>query len=289
MGQRRIGAYVLPGDATWLKKTLAAYYPLLDELVVPVPLDGIGWTGEKIPVQQVLEIIRGLDHRGIIRTMSGRWTDSVVPMRADTAQRQAALDALNGHVDWVLQIDNDEFLPNPDALLNALDSADQRGLRVVEWPMRVLYRRTRKWIFEVVADDGASTYDFPGPIAVRPDVTLTDARRTALPFLRAVVMGDDASLQVRRAPADGEQRWEQLRPEDAIVHNSWARSPREVWRKTRSWGHADGIRSVVYFALRWLPAPLTWRFARNLHPFARGLWPRLARRPPSPELTDGAP
>lgn len=289
MGQRRLGAYILPGDPIWLSKTLAAYYPLLDELVVPVPADGIGWAGRPIPVADVLEIVHRVDRRGILRTVEGAWTDLEQPMRADTAQRQAALDELAGRVDWVLQIDNDEFLPKPVALLRAIDAAEGRGLDAVEWPMRVLFRRTKRWVFEVISEDARARFDYPGPVAVRPEVVLTDARRIDGPFLRAIVIGDDASLQVRRPPAAGEHRWIELSPEDAIVHNSWARAPGEVWQKTRSWGHADGLRSVGYFALRWMPAPLTWRFARDLHPFARDLWPRLARRAPSPELTDRTP
>ncbi len=286
MGQRRIGAYILPGDPTWLAKTLAAYYPLLDELVVPVPADGVGWAGRRIPVEAVLAIVRNLDDRKILRTVEGVWTDLEQPMRADTAQRQAALDALVGRADWVLQVDNDELLPKPGALMSAIDAAEDVGLSAVEWPMRVLFRRTRRWVYEIAGEDRGPRYDYPGAIAVRPEVTLADARRTTGAFLRPVVVGDDRSLQVRRPAGDGEQRWFELHPEEAIIHNSWARSAGEVWQKTRSWGHADGLRGVAYFAFQWLPAPLTWRFTRNLHPFARDLWPRLIRRAPSPDLTD---
>ncbi|WP_292832142.1 hypothetical protein [Microbacterium sp.] len=288
MARRRIGAYILPGDPNWLAKTLVAYYPLLEELVVPLPAEGIGWAGRPIPVDDVLAIVRTLDHRGILRTLEGTWTDLEQPMRADTAQRQAALDALAGRVDWVLQIDNDEYLPNPAALLQAIDAAEDSGLSAVEWPMRVLFRRTKRWVFEVVSEDGSSRYDYPGAIAVKPEVVLADARRADAPFLRALVIGDDRSLQVRRPATEGEQRWEELRPEDAIIHNSWARSAGAVWQKTRSWGHVDGMRSVAYFVFRWMPVPLLWQFTKNLHPFARDLWPRLARRSPSPDLTDRA-
>lgn len=286
MGRYRIGAYILPGDPTWLAKSLAAYYDLLDELVVPLPIDGVGWTGRPIPVSDVMEIIRRLDHRGIIRVIEGSWTEPDAPMLADTAQRQAALNVLRGRVDWVLQIDNDEFLPEIEPLLRAIDAASEAGLDAVEWPMRVLFRRTRRWVFEVVDDQGSARYDYPGAVAVRPAITLTDARRVEGSFLRAVVSADSSSLQVTRPVAAGEVRWRELRPADAIVHNSWARSPWEVWRKTRSWGHAAGSRSVRYFFLRWMPAPWTWRHARDLHPFSQGLWPRLARHSITPELTD---
>jgi len=276
---RRLGAYVLPGDPTWLARTLPRYYDLLDVLVVPVPTDGRGWTGAPVPVAEVVRLVHDLDPRGIVEEVPGRWTDAAHPQRADTAQRQAALDALGDRVDWVLQVDNDELLPEPAALLAALDEAEARGLDAVEWPMRVLYRRTDRHVLEVCAADGSPHHEYPGPVAVRAGAGLVDARRTAGPFLRVVVAGDERSLQLRRPPGDGEQRAVLARPEQAIVHDSWARTPAEIRRKTASWGHARDARFSTYFWLRWWPAPVTWRWLRDLHPFARGLWPRLRRLP----------
>jgi hypothetical protein len=284
--QPRIGAYILPGDATWLRKSLRSYYPVLDDLVVVVPENGRGWRGQPLPVDEIRAIVAEIDTRGIAREVRGSWIDMDRPMDAETAQRQAGLDALRGTVEWVLQLDNDEYLPRPDALMPVLEAAAQQHLVAVEWPMRVLYRRTKRAVYEVVAGDGAPLYDYPGPIAARPDAVLTEARRVAEPFLRPVVRGDTRSLQVRRDPEPRERRWTGLEEQDAIVHNSWARDAAHTWRKVRNWGHADGMRTVAYFALRWYPSPVTWRFARDLHPFARGLWPRLARRRPTAELSD---
>jgi hypothetical protein len=280
---RRIGAYVLPGDPVWLERTLARYYPLLDALVVPVPEDRRGWTGAPIPVDEALAIIDRVDQRRLARRITGRWTDVENPMRADTAQRQAALDELAGVVDWVIQLDSDELIPDTGALITAIDEAERRGLDAVEWPMRVLFRSTRRHMFEIVAATGARRYDYPGAIAVRPIVRLTDARRVAGAFLRAVVAGDDVSLQLTWPAKEHEHRWPGLGPGDAIVHNSWARSPRDIRQKTRSWGHASGWRGRIYYGLVWLPAPVTWRWMQNFHPFAHRLWPRLQRRAIAPD------
>ena len=201
MPQRRLGAYVLPGDTVWLEKTLTRTYPLLDALVVPVPADGVGWNGHPIPVEAALAIIRRVDTRGILSIVDGRWVEPTEPMRGETAQRQAAIDALAGTVDWVLQLD-----------------------------------------------------------------------------------GDRSSLQIARPAEAGEHRWEGLRHEEAVIHNSWARSPHEIRQKVRSWGHANDVGGGRYYWLRWYPSPVTWRYARNLHPFARGLWPRLSRTAPTGEL-----
>ncbi len=268
---------MLPGDTVWLEKTLTRYYPLLDALVVPVPTDGIGWKGVPIPVDDALEIIRRVDTRNLLSIVPGRWLDPENPIRGETAQRQAALDALTGTVDWVLQLDGDELLPDPAALIPAVAAAEESGIAAVEWPMRVLFRRKGRWVFEVTNRNGEPRYDYPGSVAVRPGVVLKDGRRVADAFLRAVVGGDHSSLQIVRPAEPLEQRWTGLRPEQAIIHNSWARSPHEIRHKIRSWGHADGWRGQLYYWLRWYPSPLTWRILRDFHPFSRGLWPRLSR------------
>ncbi|WP_166850180.1 hypothetical protein [Isoptericola sp. BMS4] len=275
----RLGAYLLPGDPTWLARTLPRYYDLLDVLVVPVPADGLGWTGAPVPVAECLATVHALDTRGIVEEVPGTWQDPQRPLRADTAQRQAALDALVGRVDWVLQLDNDELLPDPAPLLAAVDEARALGLEAVEWPMRVLYRRTARHVLEVCADDGGPFHEYPGPVAVRAGARLVEARRTDGPFLRVVVAGDRTSLQVRRPPGEDEYRRVLARPGEAIVHDSWARTPAEIRRKTRSWGHARDTRFPAYYWLRWWPSPVTWRWQRDLHPFSHGLWPRLRRVP----------
>lgn len=272
----RVGAYLLTGDPVWLRSSLSRYYDLLDDLVVLVPVPAIGWTGRPIPVDSCLEIIEELDVRGIARRVEGRWQDRAHPMRADTAQRQAGLDALAGHVDWVLQVDNDEVLPDAAALVTAVTSLPP-SVMAVEWPMRVLYRHLGGSRYAAVTGaSGAAVVEYPGPVAVRPRAHLSDARRVHEgSTVRFVVPGDDESLQVRHAPGPDEQRVEGVHPAQVILHNSWGRPADAIWRKTRTWGHAAGARGAAYFALRWWPSRWTWRWVRDLHPFSEGLWPRL--------------
>jgi hypothetical protein len=92
-----------------------------------------------------------------------------------------------------------------------------------------------------------------------------------------VVPGDAWSQQVTRAPEPGEARLELIAAEDAIVHNSWARSPADIKRKIGSSGHARDTSLRRYYWLRWRPAPFVWRAMRDFHPLFGSLWPRLAR------------
>ncbi len=275
----KIGAYVLPGDLTWLAETLPAYYPYVDELVVPYPADGLGWSGQPVPAASCLEAVRRVDGRGILRVVPGTWRDVVDPLRGETAQRQAALDAFSPDVGWVLQLDGDELLPRPQALLDALRVADTRRCDAVEWPMRVLYRRTHRGYLEVATTAGTPAYEYPGPVAVRRTTPLASARRTAGPRLRVLVAGDTSSPAVLRAPEPGEERVVAAAPDDAIVHNSWARTLRQVRAKVRGWGHARDFSARRYLWLVWWPSPLTWRAQRDLHPLFGAVWPRLRHVP----------
>ena len=274
----RLGAYILPGDPVWMRSSLRRYYDLLDDLVVPVPRDGTGWTGRKIPVDDCLGIVAELDRRRIARYHYGQWTNRVEPMKADTTQRQTGVDLLNDSVDWILQLDNDEVLPDPAALLRWLTLPVMEGIVGIEWPMRVLLRSLGEGCFlEVAGPDGGPVYEYPGSVLVRAGTRLIDARRHEGKVLRLVVEGDRYSLQNTQPSGGSETRQGGLSPELAIMHNSWGRNPMSIWRKTRTWGHANGVRGAAYFLGTWLPLPLTWRRTRNLHPFADNLWPAVRR------------
>jgi hypothetical protein len=279
----RIGAYVLPGDPVWMRSSLIRYYDLLDDLVVLVPRSGKGWRGTRLPVAECLGIVAAVDVRRIARYVEGEWYDPAEPLRAETAQRRDGVEALRDSVDWVIQIDNDEVLPESRQLLRYMVMAEEAGCVQVDWPLRVLYRRRGKNLFlEVCGERGETVSEF-APVAVRAEASLVETRRAEGGILRVVIDGDDRSLLVRREPAENEVRVVDLLEADAILHNSWARTPREVWSKTRSWGHYAGARGVVYYLRRWIPSVWLWRSMKDFHPFSSGLWPRLRvyRVPPN--------
>jgi len=281
----RIHAYVLAADPTWIASTVRRWYPLVDCIVVAYDRNGLGWTGAPVPVAECLEALRRLDADKKIDELPGDFsahTDD--PLENDTRQRQVALDAAGVGADWVLQLDTDELLPRPEALLPFLRRADDLGIGAVEWPMRVLFRRRSADYLQVAAADGATRFEYPGPIAVKPGTVLRESRRAEGAFMRVVVAGDDRSLQLTRAAEISELRVTGLSESDAVLHNSWARPAKSVASKTRSWGHNAGRRSQSYYWLTWRPSRWTWRLQRDLHPFSAGLWPRLIPYSLDPDL-----
>jgi hypothetical protein len=274
----KINAYLLAADPTWIRASVSSYYDHVDKIVVSYDSSSRGWTGATINVAGCLTALRQIDSQHKMIFAPGDFVDThSAATTGDTRQRREALALASQDADWVLQIDTDEVLPSFGSLRAALACAERLDLPAVEWPMRVLYRTLRDGTYlQVVSEHGEAHFEYPGPIAVRRGAHLTDCRRTDGSYLRPLVQGDVTSLQIRRQPVTTEHRAFVITPADAIWHNSWARSPKQVRRKVATWGHNQGLRSHVYFVVTWLPSPMTWRRLRNFHPFASGLWPRLA-------------
>lgn len=272
----RLGAYVLTGDPTWLRSSLRRHYDQLSDLVLLVPTDGLGWAGRPIPVADCVAAVREIDTRGIARVIEGRWSNPTDPLAADSAQRRAGVEALRDTVDWVVQLDNDEVIPDVTKVIDLIPVADEVGADVIEWPMRCLYRRLRgEHFLEVCAADGAARHDYPGPVLIRSSASPTLSRRVEGHLLRATVSGDARSAELQRPPGPDETRVPCVRPPDVVWHNAWGREPAAIKRKVTTWGHATDRMWGPYFYGRWLPSRFLWRFQRNVHPLFPEAWPRL--------------
>jgi hypothetical protein len=273
---KRIKAYVLAADPTWLERSVGAYYDLVDEIVVSYDRFSRGWTGTPVPVEECLTRLRVLDGDRKMRFVAGNFSSKVKdPMENDTLQRGVALKVASENSDWVLQLDTDEWLPEPQALLETINRADDLDADGVDWPMRVLYRNLGlSGALEVCAPDGGDHFEYIAPVAVRSGSFLLHSRRIRGRILRAVVKGDSRSIQLKRPLEAGEVREERLRSRQAIVHNSWARSPVELMSKLASWSHS-GASAWRHFFLHWLPSPFLWRRQRNVHPLFGSVWPAL--------------
>ena len=284
---KSVNAYVLAADPTWLEHSVRAYYPHVRRIIVSYDREGRGWTGAPIPVEECLSRLRSIDADGKMRFVSGSFSTPVKdPMDNDTLQRNTALNIASEGADWVLQLDTDEWLPQWEPFAEAISRADSLRLNAMEWPMRVLYRRLADGRFlEVCSVGGHDHFEYIAPVAVRSGAFLVHSRRTAGTFLRSVVRGDQRSIQLHRPLGKGEVRESLLDFGEAILHNSWARSPADLRRKLASWGHS-GLRAWLYYVGRWLPSVWLWRRMRNIHPFFGEVWPALRVYPYSTP-TDG--
>ena len=142
--RRRISAYVLLADPSYLAESIAAYYPHVDRIVLSYDESSTSWTGTPLPVEQCLAIVGELDIEGKCVAAPGRYARlDHDPLDNDTFQRQAALDAASEDADWVLQLDTDEVMSDPATFFRSLARAERVGASGLDYPARWLYTRSR--------------------------------------------------------------------------------------------------------------------------------------------------
>ena len=273
-------AYVLAADPTWIQASVRSYYDVVEEIIVSYDRAGLGWTGAPIPVRQCLEKLEAIDHDRKMRFHPGDFARlDRAPLVNDTAQRQWALEEAGKGTDWVLEIDSDEVLPDARRLVRRLTEEVPAEYRSVEWPMRPFFQRAAGGGYlEVATRRRGQLSEYPGCIAARPGVRLTECRRTDERRWRFdIPQGVLTRWRERRAPAQA-----RIAPEEAILHFSWVRREEDLRVKLQSWGHSRELDVDAYVREVWRAAPERWRELRNFHPVWPAVWPAL-RVGPLPE------
>ncbi len=234
----RINAYVLAGDPAWVEQSIASYYRLVDRIIVAFDSDGRSWSGLPMAVDESLERLRRADPLQKMVMMPGQFADPARRrMELETVQRQAALDAASDGADWVLQIDTDEIALSAGRLAAELHTAESRAARALEYPLRVLYARTRSGLFlEQSGRFWTMQASYPGPIAVAAGTRLSFARQVAGAPVHRV---DLAPWNTDPAHPAGTPVHAVVGPDETIVHMSWVRSEAQLAEKALVSGHAS--------------------------------------------------
>jgi hypothetical protein len=268
-GPLRLGAYLLLGDPAFLEQSIRSIYAIAERIVVVYDEAGLSWTNRALPIEACLATVRRMDPDGKVELLPGAYHNTgLLPLEAETLERNAGVTALSGDVDWVVQIDTDEVLGDPGRFVRAIERAHVEGRSALDYPARWLYghvsghtyleRCRRMW--------GISA-GYPGPMAVKAGTTLRLARQCDVPLWR---------IDFRRRNTDPahprDARVDELvRPDEGIWHFSWVRSEEQMRSKAASSGHVDDVnwgREID----RWLQ--------RCRHPYLTTLLTPV-RRPPA--------
>lgn len=264
----RVTAYVLVGDPNFLADSIRSYYPLVDRIVLSYDEDSVSWTGTPLPVEDCLRIIDAVDVDGKCVRAPGHYARlEHEPLANETFQRQAALDAASQDADWVLQLDTDEVMLDPDRFLRSLRRADATGCSALDYPSRWLYARVSPDRYlEASSRFWRPISSYPGPLAVRAGTRLSHARQVQDALLYRV---DLRAWNTDPAHHHETTVHEVVPAEAAVLHYSWVRDHDTIRRKFGWSGHAaDYSRPVVY--RRWA--------SRQRHPWRTVLSTPLRRR-----------
>ncbi|REJ08027.1 hypothetical protein DY023_01825 [Microbacterium bovistercoris] len=262
----RIHAYVLIADPSFLRESLMAYYPYVDRIVLSYDRTSTSWTGTPLPVAQCLKIVEELDSEGKCVHAPGDFArlDHWV-FANETFQRQAALDAASEGADWVLQLDTDEVMGDPDTFFEMLGRADRAGAGGLDFPARWLYTRTGPGRYlESSTRLWRRVAGYPGPLAVRAGTRLRHARQADVDLFRVDLRERSTDpARPKDAPVDAV-----ISPEQAVLHFSWVRDPDTIRRKFGWSGHTAVYKPPKIYR-RW-----AWR---TRHPLLATLMTPLMR------------
>lgn len=276
----RVSAYVLVADPNFLRESIASYYDRVDRIVLSFDRTSTSWTGTPLPVEECLAVIDALDvDQKCIHAPGDYARPGEKPLESETIQRQEALDAASDGADWVLQLDTDEVLLDPDRFFRALARADATGASGLHYPARWLYSHVgAQRYLEASTRFWRPAASYPGPVAVRAGTQLSLARQADVPLYRV----DFRPWNTDPAHRHDVVVHDAIQLDAAILHYSWVRDHDTIRRKFGWSGHSeDYSRPVVY--QRWATRQRhPWRTVLS-NPVRRRDWFRLSTISSSPE------
>jgi hypothetical protein len=281
----RLGAYLLLGDPAYLEQSIHSIYAIAERIVVVYDEAGLSWTNKPLPIEDCLATVDRLDVKSKVTLLPGNYHQTgLVPLEAETLERNAGIAALGDQVDWVVQIDTDEVLGSPARFVESIERAERAGASALDYPARWLYGHVRGRTFlERCRRTWGISAGYPGPVAVRAGTTLRLARQCDVPIWRADFRRRNTDpAHPRDARVD-----ELVSPNDGIWHFSWVRSEAEMRAKATTSGHVDEVdwgREIDRWLERCRHPHLTTLFTPvRRHPAVVGAptWLRTARVPDS--------
>lgn len=277
----RLNAYIMLGDPAFLGPSVRSYYAIVERIVVSYDENATSWTGTPLPIERCLEILHELDTEGKCDYRPGHFArEGHDPLDNDTFQRQTALSQAEEGADWVLQLDTDEVMPQPDVFVEMVERADRAGAWALDFPARWLYTRVSPGRFlEASTRFWRLACSFPGPLAVRAGVPLRLARQTDYPLYRV----DVRPWNTDPAAAPHTIVNEVISPDAAVLHYSWVRSQADIARKVGWSGHSEEWRHSGKYG-QWLHStrrPFTTVLKTPFAPLWRHY--RLSRVPDFPD------
>lgn len=231
-------------DFRFATSAIKSYYHIADEIILGVDQDFLSWS--KIPYpsidKQIGLFLECHDPEKKINVIYGDFHSYPTPLENDTAERtQLSLYCRNWD-NWVVQIDSDEILMNPDVFKAWIERVKPNGL--------CIYARLIN-VFKVFGPRDALVVDPPtewAAVATRLHGEYERCRQTK----------QDCVM----SPLN-------------LLHYSWGRRPEELLQKLQNWGHSDNRDWQEYLDF-WQSVTLeNYEDVKDFHPLTKGKWKKL--------------
>ena len=110
------------------EQSIRSIYAIAERIVVVYDEAGLSWTNRPLPIEHCLSVVDKVDGEGKVDLVPGHLHDTgLLPLDAETLERNAGIAALGDSVDWVVQIDTDEVIGDPGRFAEAVARRPGRG------------------------------------------------------------------------------------------------------------------------------------------------------------------
>lgn len=236
--------YLISYDYNFVKISLPRIYDEVDEIVFAVDIDRKTWSGQDFKIDNHFwEWVKEFDTAKKIRIFEDHfYIPELTPMECDTRERNM-LGKEMGVADWYVQIDSDEYFVDFKGFADKL-----RGLKPSA-PTTVLCRVAT--LFKEVA---------AGYLVIGKSIeTLSFATNNPVYNLaRNNVTGNKHIF------------WD-----DLILHQSWARTPQEIYWKLNNWSHKNDFNTHSFYNLWNAVDEFNYYGLKDFHPLDPKVWPQL--------------
>jgi hypothetical protein len=228
-------------DFRYAARAIEAYYPYADEIILGLDKDRVSWSGGKFEFDMAgfQDFLKRVDTQKKVALVEEDFHGQPTPMRNDTWERNQ-LSLRCKAPNWVVQIDADEIVLNPEELRDWLQN------------LRFSYNVLGSWLTVFKT--------FPGACLV---INKREATISVATLKKGQYTGCRDTLE-----------WKRKSPLK-MLHFSWGRTPREVRQKLTNWTHSKDFDTDKFFEL-WQGVTLeNYAQFKDIHPMDGPDWPSL--------------
>ena len=235
---------LLAYDTAFMLESIKTYIDIVDELYIGLDENRQTWAGSTYELEPGIEAkLKALSPK--VRILEEQfYIPGLNTMENDTRERNLISSHVD-EVDYILSVDSDEFLLNPNELASWLRQQTEEDVCILgSWI--TVYKELDDAYLVIANKSGPDLGDVP-IITDRTDC-FVNARWTKQKYVMS--------------PA-------------VLLHFSWARSEAELRKKLVNWSHSDDFSTQQHLDL-WLNAnERTYKNYKNFHPVTPESWPAL--------------
>ncbi|QMU27566.1 hypothetical protein [Adhaeribacter radiodurans] len=235
-------------DWEMLKYSIPPVYKEADVICLSIDSNHRSWSGEPYAWDEdsFRKLIAELDPMGKITIYEDQfYLPNLTPIENDTRQRNRMADFLGKEDGWHIQIDSDEFFIDFEGFAAFLKQFKSDRKVNIRCPLINLYKI------------------LPGGVLwVKPnsfeEIEYANIA-TKYPYYESARINGYFNV-IANFP---------------IIHQSWARSSEEMWRKLNSWGHSKDFDVSRYYNLWKNANSRNYKTYKNIHYLTGETWPSL--------------